>query len=65
MTKDKATDIIVSRLALDSFDHIEAAKKIPSLVENTTDACTQNQEAAAVFGIEDKYLRSLSQLING
>ena len=65
MTRNEAESIIISRLVINSASHMESAKEMPQLAQNSADACRNNQEAAAAFGIEDQYLARLSQFING
>jgi hypothetical protein len=62
MNRQTAINRVASILAHNSFTHIEAAKEIPSLAENTAETLDKNLEAAKALQMDHIYLARLATL---
>jgi len=62
MTKTEALDYIAAKLAFNSLEHVEAARKDPNLRDNTANVRRLNAEAAEALGVGDVYRAALNTL---
>lgn len=62
MHKDEALEYMASKLALNTWDHLEQTKKLPGLAENTRIVGELNRECCITLGVAEKYDFALSLL---
>ena len=59
MTKNEAESRVASLLALSTCSHMQSARDIPSLEENTRQAISKNRDVAIALDIDDLYSQKL------
>lgn len=62
MEKSRALSFVASTLALDAYDFIETAEKLPNLTQLRDNALRERQQVAEALGIGKLYQARLNNL---